>query len=143
MEQRLDGGLIAPRDRRFQFIAWSTKACPTKQVGHKLQISERHISSLSRRVRPFVVKCSPKVSHSLGACMLGEVFLLSHEIRLWSSTRWRFTCPERRTMPRLRLAPVLMYSAAPQAKTSRTGGSLCDSCSLRDQEPAGVFVPAC
>src|SRR5438445_3946561 len=50
MEQRLDCGLIASRHRRFQLIAWSTKACPTEQVGHKLQISERHISSLSRRV---------------------------------------------------------------------------------------------
>ena len=53
MEQRLNGGLIAARHRRFQFIAWSPKACPTEQVGHKLQISERHISSLSRRVRLF------------------------------------------------------------------------------------------
>ena len=51
MEQRLDGGLIASRQRRFQFVAWGTKAGATEQVGHKLQISERHISSLSRRVR--------------------------------------------------------------------------------------------
>jgi len=106
-------------------------------------------------------------------------------------------------MPRLRLAPVLLYPAAPQAKccarllrrahylrqfgggycvrliiprqfggaissaqhpgaapppvwrgalcrftvhgtkTSKTGGSLCDSCSLRDQEQAEVSVLVC
>src|SRR5215510_12915141 len=56
MEQGLDRGLIAVRHRCFQFIAWSSKACPTEQVSHKLQISERHISSLSRRARPFFVE---------------------------------------------------------------------------------------
>jgi hypothetical protein len=48
--------------------------------------------------------------------MLTEVFLLSHETRLWSSTIWLSICPERRALPRLRLAPVLLYPAAPQAK---------------------------
>ena len=75
--------------------------------------------------------------------MLTEVFLLSHETQLWSSTIWLYIFPERRALPRLRLAPVLLYPAAPQVKTSRTGGAVCDSCSLRDQERAGVFVLAC
>jgi hypothetical protein len=30
MEQSLDGGLIALRECRFQFVAGSTKACPTE-----------------------------------------------------------------------------------------------------------------
>lgn len=48
--------------------------------------------------------------------MLTEVFLLSHETQLWSSTIWLYAYSERRAMPRLRLAPVLLYPAAPQAK---------------------------
>src|SRR5947207_3220480 len=30
VEQLLDCGLIALRDRRLQFVAWSAKACPTE-----------------------------------------------------------------------------------------------------------------
>jgi len=46
MQQSFDCGFIALRDGCLQFVAWSAKACPSELVGHKLQISERHIFSL-------------------------------------------------------------------------------------------------
>jgi hypothetical protein len=74
--------------------------------------------------------------------MLPEVVLLSHETRCWSSTIW--------------FSPILWEDGdAVLATCTRVpvpflarramqgmGGELCDSCYLRDQERAGVSVPA-